>query len=87
MTQNTKLSEIVLSGCGKITDTSVLDIATHCSGLSILALNGCRKITDCSMSTIATHCTMLTGKVFLFFELQLKNLRLLGLETVLSHSF
>jgi hypothetical protein len=51
--------EVDLSGCGKITNASVTEIARNCPALAMIRLNGCGKITDASMAEIERSCPSL----------------------------
>ena len=51
--------EVDLSGCGKITDASVTEIARKCPALTMIRLYGCGKITDASVAEIEHGCPSL----------------------------
>jgi hypothetical protein len=44
------------SVCAKITDTSVIEIAKHCPGLTEMYLDACFNITDTSVIALAENC-------------------------------
>ena len=56
----------------KISDASILSIASHCPCLSHLEVAGCQNLTDASFISISTHCTSL--EVFNLNELEGINL-------------
>ena len=43
--------------CLQITDTSIISISNHCTGLQSLNLEICRNITDASIISISENCT------------------------------
>jgi len=68
------LSELDLSGCANITDTSLILLSTRCKNLSILKLSRCPLVTDVGVEFLAeqlganlvdlsvTHCPAVTDR-------------------------
>jgi len=57
----TIIRELIISGCGLITDCSLSHIAHNCPDLEVLRINGCRRLTSTSLLEVAVHCPNLYG--------------------------
>ena len=58
-----------LSECTKITDETVLHVATICRRLQGLNLSGCKLVTDSGLEAIAKSCSYLRRVRLEFFTL------------------
>jgi hypothetical protein len=60
-----ELSELVLSGCARVSDTGVCAVAAQCGGhLRTLDLAGCGHPSDAAALALAAHCGQLAEVAF-----------------------
>ena len=53
------LTSLNVTGCGNLTDASIIAVAASCAALASLNVRSCRKLTDASIVAIATGCAAL----------------------------
>jgi hypothetical protein len=56
----TRLKDLSLCGCTKITNRSLLALSTHCPDLGCLSINNCAGITDVGITVVVFGCKKLT---------------------------
>lgn len=56
----TKIIELVITGCNKITNQGLITLCTNCTALTRLEINGCSKISDPGILGIAKYLKKLT---------------------------
>lgn len=55
----TSIQDLYLNSCNRLTDTDVVNIATHCPQLRSLGIEDCG-LSDVSVTAVAEHCSQLT---------------------------